>query len=289
MLLPPQAANPVDLGGRIVPGGRRDRGRRRRASCSRTRRWTTASAFSCRCRSISSAAWRLREAAQECGKPVVMVCTPGAAADPARQELRKMGWIVYDSFEQALRVLALVAEYDRLRGRAVERPSRPSDLPPPESLRDMRAGAADRARGQDAARVVRPRRGARGLRASPEKRRRRRARPWGSRSCSSWYRADIVHKSDVGAVQVGLRDKAELLAAATHMQERVRAALPNARIEGCSVQETGARRSGSDRRDTPRRAVRAGRDGRPGGHRHRDPQRRGRRHGAGVRGAGARA
>ncbi len=29
-----------------------------RASCSRTRRWTTASAFSCRCRSISSAAWR---------------------------------------------------------------------------------------------------------------------------------------------------------------------------------------------------------------------------------------
>jgi acetyl-CoA synthetase (ADP-forming) len=48
---------------------------------------------------------------------------------------------------------------------------------------------------------------------------------------------DIVHKSDVGAVQVGLRDPAELLTAAARMEKSVRAALPHARIEGWSVQE----------------------------------------------------
>ena len=48
---------------------------------------------------------------------------------------------------------------------------------------------------------------------------------------------DIVHKSDVGAVRVGLADEAAVLAAANEMQPRIRAALPNARIEGFSVQE----------------------------------------------------
>src|SRR6185295_14169418 len=80
------------------------------------------------------------EAARECGKPAVMVCTPGAAADPARAELRKAGWIVYDSFEQSLRVLALVAEYDRLQGRLQETPSRPADLPSPAGVRTAREG-----------------------------------------------------------------------------------------------------------------------------------------------------
>ncbi len=199
-----------------------------------------------------------------------------------------MGWIVYDSFEQALRVLALVAEYDRLRDRALERPFGPSDLPLPESLRECASG-----RRRPSARSRRcSRRTASPWRARPSqrrpRRRRKRALPWGFRWCSSWCRRDIVHKSDVGAVQVGLRDQAELLAAATRMQKSVRAALPHARIEGFSVQETGARRGGSDRRDSPRRAVRPGRDGRSGRHRHRDPQRCGRRDGAGGRGAGAR-
>src|SRR4029077_10793794 len=49
---------------------------------------------------------------------------------------------------------------------------------------------------------------------------------------------DIVHKSDIGAVELGLGDGEEVLAAAIHMAERVRFALPGARIEGYSVQET---------------------------------------------------
>ena len=48
---------------------------------------------------------------------------------------------------------------------------------------------------------------------------------------------DIVHKSDVGAVRVGLADGAAVIAAANAMQENIRAQLPNARIEGFSVQQ----------------------------------------------------
>ncbi len=47
---------------------------------------------------------------------------------------------------------------------------------------------------------------------------------------------DIVHKSDVGGIELNLRDAAELRHAARAMLERVRAALPEARIEAFIVQ-----------------------------------------------------
>src|SRR4029077_17406297 len=113
MLLPPQAANPVDLGGGIVPGDVEIAG-------DATRILFADPAVDYGIGYLMSMPFYLKrtvaigDAAQECGKPVVMVCTPGTAADPARQELQKHGWIVYDSFEQSLQVLALVAQYDRL-------------------------------------------------------------------------------------------------------------------------------------------------------------------------------
>ena len=48
---------------------------------------------------------------------------------------------------------------------------------------------------------------------------------------------DIVHKSDVGAVRVGLTDAAAVVAAAVGIEQRIRTLLPHARIEGFSVQE----------------------------------------------------
>ncbi len=47
---------------------------------------------------------------------------------------------------------------------------------------------------------------------------------------------DISHKSDAGGVQLNLRDEAEVRAAATAMLAHVRAALPEARLRGFTVQ-----------------------------------------------------
>lgn len=236
MLLPPQAANPVDLGGRIVPADVEIAG-------DATRILFADPAVDYGIGFLMSMPFYLKrtlaigEAARDCGKPVVMVCTPGAAADPARQELRKTGWVVYDSFEQALRVLALVADYDRLRGRPVEKSSRPAGLPQSESLRAWRAGpqterevkALLASYGLAVARDA--------LATSPETAAEA-ATAMAFPVVLKLVSRDIVHKSEVGAVRVGLIDKAEVLAAATEMRQRVRAALPDARVEGFSVQET---------------------------------------------------
>jgi acetyltransferase len=47
---------------------------------------------------------------------------------------------------------------------------------------------------------------------------------------------DIVHKSDVGGVTMGVRGEAEIRAAYATMMDRVRAAAPHARIDGILVQ-----------------------------------------------------
>jgi acetate---CoA ligase (ADP-forming) len=47
---------------------------------------------------------------------------------------------------------------------------------------------------------------------------------------------DIVHKSDVGGVTIGVRGEAEIRAAYATMMDRVRAATPHARIDGILVQ-----------------------------------------------------
>ena len=50
---------------------------------------------------------------------------------------------------------------------------------------------------------------------------------------------DIVHKSDIGGVRVGVRDAAEARTATEELLARVRSAQPDARIEGVLVQRMG--------------------------------------------------
>jgi acetyl-CoA synthetase (ADP-forming) len=236
MVLPPQAVNPVDLGARIVPADVEIAG-------DATRILFADPGVDYGIGFLMSMPFYLKrtmaiaEAAKDCGKPVVMVCTPGAAADPARQELRKMGWVVYDNFEQALRVLALVADHDHLRNHPVERAARPAGMPPPETLRGVAAGPQTES---EVKKIL----ASYGLAVAREA---HAPAPEAAAEAGAGMAfpvvlklvsRDIAHKSDVGAVQLGLRDKAELMAAAIEMQERVRAALPGARVEGFSVQET---------------------------------------------------
>lgn len=235
MLLPPQAGNPVDLGGRKVPADVEIAG-------DATRVLFADPAVDYGLAYLMSMPFYLKrtiaiaEASSASGKPVLIVCTPGAAADPAREALRKMGLVVFDSFEQALRILLLVADYDRLRGHPLEPPSRPAGLPRQETMGALSAGAQTerevtqllRSYGITVAREA--------FAASPQAAAAASVQ-MGFPVVLKAVTRDIVHKSDVGAVRVGLADTAAVVAAAIEMEQRIRAVLPAVRIDGFSVQE----------------------------------------------------
>ena len=54
---------------------------------------------------------------------------------------------------------------------------------------------------------------------------------------------DIIHKSDIGGVQLHIKTPEEVRAKAIAMLERVQAVKPDARIEGFTVQAMAARLS----------------------------------------------
>jgi len=235
MLLPPQAGNPIDLGGRNVPA-------EVEIAFDATRILFADPTVDYGLAFLMSMPFYLKrtiaiaEAARDCGKPVAIVCTPGAAANAAREEIRKMGLTYFDSVEQALRVLSLIADYDRLRARVGDPPPRPADLPAAETLAALTDGPQTES---EVKRLI----AAYGLAVTREV---FAASPAAAAEATAKIEfpvvlkavsRDIVHKSDVGAVRVGLADAAAVLAAANAMQESIRAQLPNARIEGFSVQE----------------------------------------------------
>lgn len=235
LLLPPQAGNPVDLGGRKVPADVE-------IAADATRILFADPAVDYGLAVLMSMPFYVKRtvavagSAAASGKPVVIVCTPGAAADAARAELRKMGLVIFDSLEQGLRVLSLVADHDRMRRESVAPPSRPAGLPGAVTLSTLAEGrltesevkrilalygiavareaiAADAASAADAAGSI------------------------GFPVVLKAVSRDIVHKSDVGAVRVGLADRAAVHAAAGDMTEVIRSRAPGARIEGYSVQQ----------------------------------------------------
>jgi acetyl-CoA synthetase (ADP-forming) len=234
MLLDPQAVNPVDLGGRRVAQDVEIA-----FDCTRILLADPAVDFGLALLMsmpfYTKRTVAIAEAVKASGKPVLIACTPGAAADAARQELRKMGLVTFDSFEQALRVAAMMADYDRLSGERCVKPQRPANLPAAAAEEGLCGAAMTET---EVKRLL-----ARYGIAVPREAFAPIAAQTGAAADSIGYPAvlklvscDIVHKSDVGAVRVGLRDNAEVIAAATAMLERVRAQVPNARIDGFSVQ-----------------------------------------------------
>jgi acetyl-CoA synthetase (ADP-forming) len=176
------------------------------------------------------------EAARASGKPVLIVCTPGAAANAAREEMRAKGFVVYDSFEQALRILCLVTEYDRLRRTAADAPDRPAGLPPPGALASLAAGAQTESEVKKLLATYGVTVAREEIAATPEASAAAAARV-GFPVVLKVVSREIVHKSDVGGVRVGLADAAAVKAAADEMAQKIAAAMPGARIEGYSVQE----------------------------------------------------
>jgi len=235
LLLPPQADNPIDLGGRKAPEEVEIAGDVSRLLFDDPGVayglviLTSMPFFSTRSRLMA-------EAAQKADKPVMIAFTPGAAADGPRQALREIGQFFFDRTEDALRVLALLADHDALRAMAPAATRRPDGLPAPAGLAALPSGpltesevkAALAAYGIAVAReALAPTPAAAAVEAA------RLGFPVALKAVSR----GIVHKSDLGAVRLDLATPDAVRLAAEEMTRALSAAAPGAAREGFSVQE----------------------------------------------------
>ena len=173
------------------------------------------------------------ERALAADKPVMITLTPGSAANASRQALRELGQFYFDRFEDAVRVLALIADHDALRSAPAAPPPRPADLPDASALASRPSGPLTES---EVKRLV-ARYGVRTPReavaASPAEAAAATA-DVGFPVALKAVSRDVVHKSDVGAVHLDLASAEEVGATAS----RMRAAWPTDRtLEGFTVQQ----------------------------------------------------
>jgi acetyl-CoA synthetase (ADP-forming) len=229
LLLPPQADNPVDLGGRRAPEEVEIAGEVARALLGDPGTayglviLTSMPFFAQRTRLIG-------EAALAADKPVMIALTPGAAAEAPRRALRELGQFYFDRSEDALRVLALVAEHDARRAQAASPPGRPPGLPDGRALPlpegPLTEGEVKRLLAAYGVAVADDRTAATPDAAAAA------AAALGFPVALKAISRRIVHKSDAGAVRLDLASPAAVAAAAGEMLARLR----DAGLEGFSVQ-----------------------------------------------------
>jgi acyl-CoA synthetase (NDP forming) len=235
MLLPPQAQNPIDLGGRRQPETV-DITKPATATLLADPNVGYGLAMLNSMPFYAKRTMLIAEAVQECAKPVLVALTVGALADEARRELRQRDIFYVDSFEDALRVLVLLAENDKRTGLLEAPATRPAGLPSAYDFSRLQPGLQTES---DVKRLL----AAYGvavtkeiLVATPEETGKAAAK-LGFPVVLKASSRDIVHKSDVGAVRVGLADESSVLAAAKDIARKVKAAAPQATIAAFSVQE----------------------------------------------------
>ena len=233
LLLPPQADNPVDLGGRRPPEEIEIAGDVARVLLEDPGAayglviLTSMPFFARRTRLIA-------EAALATDKPVMIALTPGAAAEAPRAALRELGHFYFDRTEDALRVLALVAGYDARRASAAPAAVRPAGVPHAPALAlpagPLTEGEVKRLLAAYGVPVAAERPAATPAAAATA------AAAVGFPVVLKAVSRRIVHKSDVGAVRLGLATPEAVLAAAQEMLDTLRAARLDAGLEGFSVQ-----------------------------------------------------
>ncbi len=235
LLLPSQADNPVDLGGRRAPEDVEIAGHVARILLADPGVayglviLTSMPFFANRTRLIG-------EAALAADKPVMIALTPGAAAELPRRALRELGQFYFDRTEDALRVLALVAEYDALAATPPDAPVRPEGVPDAGTLL-LPEGALTEG---EVKRLL----AAYGVTVAPEK---IAATPEVAAAAAAALgfpvvlkavSRRIVHKSDVGAVRLGLGSPQEVMVAGREVFASLRDAGLDEGLEGFSVQPT---------------------------------------------------
>jgi acetyl-CoA synthetase (ADP-forming) len=217
LLLPPQAINPIDLGGRKPPEEVEIAG-----DVTRIVLGDPDVAYGlCILTSMPFFANRAKliaEAAQQSEKPVMLAFTPGAAANAPRKALSDIGQFYFDRVEDALRVIALVAEYDALRAAPATRAERPAGLPAaPATLRGGALSEADARRllADYGIRIAREA-GAVTPEAAADA-----ATKLGFPVVLKAVSRTTVHKSDVGAVRLALTSREAVERAAREMASRL--------------------------------------------------------------------
>jgi len=233
VLIPPQADNPIDLGGRRsgdVAGtaGKVMTPMAEDPDVAAVLVVLTTVPF------YEQTTKELATAALAAGKPVLFSVTPGSAADGPRRGLRAVNCPYFDSLDQALRVLKLMVEYRALNQADRTPPARPAGLPSAPM-----AGQPGRMTEPEAKRLL----AAYGIPITREAVAANAdeavaaARKIGYPVVLKAVARDLVHKSDVGAVKLNLTDDAAVRTAFADAVAGVRKALPDAAIDGCVVQK----------------------------------------------------
>ena len=232
VMLPPQADNPLDL------GGRRE-GESLEATRKATRMlagdpavgvllaaWTTTPFYAEATRAVA-------DEALASGKAVIFAVLPGAAADAPRAVLRELGVPVSETLDDALRMAAALVAAARHAaaegGEAVRPPGcalsgRPaSGLLTEPAAKALLAGCGIAVTREAMARGVEEAASA--------------AAEIGYPVALKAVSPDILHKSDAGGVALGLAGPQALAAAWTAMTARLAESAPDAAIDGFLVQE----------------------------------------------------
>jgi acetyl-CoA synthetase (ADP-forming) len=232
ILLPPQADNPIDLGGR--KGADTEDITRSAAEILLADDAVTYGLVVLTSMPFFAEKTKIvGEVVRAHAKPCFIAITPGSAGEKPRANLREIDQPYFNRFEDALRAMELVAQHDRLHAEPVPVPVRPDGLPAKAALP---AGAATEAEVKTAlaaygiatAKEAIVADGAAAAQA---------AVGIGFPVVLKAVSRDIAHKSDVGAVAIGLRDAAAVEEAVAAMRATVAQRAPGARIEGFSVQE----------------------------------------------------
>lgn len=162
--------------------------------------------------------------------PTAIVFTPGALVDGARQALRELGCPYTDRLDDALRVTRAAIEYGRIARTAASK-SRPEftpvDFPATGRLTEPQAKALIARAGILAPddRLAESRTAAVAA-----------AEQLGYPLVMKAVCRDLIHKSDIGAVKLGLADANAVARAWDEIMTAVGDHLPGARLEGCSIQ-----------------------------------------------------
>ncbi|HYH21387.1 MAG TPA: acetate--CoA ligase family protein [Azospirillum sp.] len=177
------------------------------------------------------------DAAAEVGKPVVAVVMGGESAFPAEiaATARAAGIPYFRSPEHAMRALANVARYGRLRAACERRGAVAAAVPPLPGAGTLpeyvgKRWLADAGLPVPAGALARTAEEACAVAARI-----------GYPVVLKAQAAALTHKSDVGGVAVGLADEAALRAAWARMHDAVGAALPDLTLDGILVEAMGAR------------------------------------------------
>ncbi|MHB8730400.1 MAG: acetate--CoA ligase family protein [bacterium] len=238
ILLPPQADNPVDLGGRRDgdPIATAERAMSLLAGDAGVGAvlvaLTTVPFYEDTTRALASAGLRS-------GKPVLFAVTPGSAADGPRRILRELGCRYYDRLDDALRVAKLWTAYRRM----------PPGFPSAAARPALAAGAREMLRRLPAGTLTAPEvRAVLEAYGIPVARERvaagveeavAAAESLGYPVALKALCRGLVHKSDAGAVRLGLADAGAVARAWDAIAAAVRR-LPGVELDGCVVQEMAA-------------------------------------------------